>query len=131
MATLITPDMLTSDIPTGSIINLKDVAGTLRIPVNGRIQRVDVGSDLMVTFNDVSTNKTYRFIGRVCSISREIIYFDVLSAESSHTMFLFNIDMYYRDIISIVKFTVRKVPLIINWCWIGSELRRRYFGNVL
>jgi hypothetical protein len=111
------------------MINLKGMDGVLKVRVSGHRVSIPLGEFLMVKFNHLS--KSYAIVGKVCSSGDDTLSFDVCGAQSSSDMLKFNISVPVCDITSLRVMSVRDVPLMINWSWIGLDIRRKYFGGVI
>lgn len=112
------------------MMNLTGISDAkIKVRVSGRRVSLPLGEYLMVKFNHKGTS--YTFVGKVCSMDEDTLSFDVGGAQSSSAMFKFNISVPVCDLISIRVMGIRDVPLMINWSWIGLDIRRRYFGGVI
>lgn len=69
--------------------------------------------------------EVHRIIGRVYPFSTELLKFHILANE--YPTSTLNLSLFHKDIISIHELRDRDIPLMINWEWIGDEIRLRYF----
>ena len=67
----------------------------------------------------------YNIVGRVNAFSTEILKFIPMGLEKNQSGY--NLSVFIHDIIIIREFRDTDIPLMINWDWIGEELRDKYF----
>lgn len=74
--------------------------------------------------------KEYSFVGRIHSYGTGGIFkFVVLAAESSDDRYKYynTVGVWLNELILCREFKMRDVPLLVNWSWIGLDIRHKYF----
>ena len=102
--------------------NLRGIEGDLTIPELGI---VSVVIPLMVR-HKLSPERVNCFVGRICSNGGGALGFDVLASESSSALYKFSLVIEYSKM-EIRDFKPTDIPLMINWSWIGLEIKRKFF----
>lgn len=107
------------------IKSLRGMEGVIDVPIDDVLQKVPLSRYCLV--KHTAQGSTFSFVGKVCSIGQKMLSFDVLAAESKHPRYQFNIGVPFNELVSCRLLKANDMPRLINWAWIGPELRRKFF----
>jgi hypothetical protein len=102
------------------IIILKHSSGE-RIYLNGRT----IYYCRYKFITSIGKEETYTVVGKVNAFSTEILKFIPMGLEKNQIGYCLSV--FISDISIIREFRDTDIPLMINWDWIGKELRGKYF----